>query len=45
MVRAKRSEKKASDNSDINPIDDPKGAIDFYMPLPDEIYRKWKKRG
>ncbi len=32
-----------NDNSTINPMEDPKEAIDFYMPLPDDIYKKWKK--
>lgn len=31
-------------NSSINPITDPKEAIDFYMPLPDEVYHKWRKK-
>jgi hypothetical protein len=30
-------------NDDIAPMDNPSGAIDFYMPLPDEVYKKWKK--
>lgn len=29
--------------SDINPADDPAGAIDYYMPLPDDVYKKWKQ--
>ncbi|HWP98786.1 MAG TPA: hypothetical protein VN426_18240 [Syntrophomonadaceae bacterium] len=37
------SSNKTNDNSSINPIEDPKEAIDFYMPLPDDVYKKWKK--
>jgi hypothetical protein len=33
----------SKDNSEINPIDKPSGAIDQYMPLPDDVYKKWKK--
>lgn len=33
-----------NDTSEIAPIENPKGAIDFYMPLPDDIYKKWKKQ-
>jgi len=31
-------------NSEINQIENPIGAIDQYMPLPDDIYKKWKKQ-
>lgn len=34
----------AKEHSTINPIEDPKEAIDFYMPLPDEVYIKWRKK-
>ncbi len=37
------SYQKTNDRSSINPIDDPREAIDFYMPLPDDVYLKWKK--
>ena len=30
--------------SEINPTENPVGAIDQYMPLPDEIYKKWKSK-
>lgn len=29
-------------SSEIHPIDDPVDAIDYYMPLPDDVYKKWK---
>jgi hypothetical protein len=32
-----------NDKSEINPAENPKGAIDQYMPLPDDVFRKWKK--
>lgn len=35
-------EKAKKTNPGINPIDDPAEAIDFYMPLPDDVYKKWK---
>ncbi|KUG03753.1 hypothetical protein ASZ90_018846 [hydrocarbon metagenome] len=43
-----KSSKKAgtnmtNDNSEINPTDNPIGAIDQYMPLPDDVFNKWKK--
>ncbi|MEN6328315.1 MAG: hypothetical protein ABFD18_19170 [Syntrophomonas sp.] len=37
---ARSNMSKAS--SGIHPIDDPVDAIDFYMPLPDDVYKKWK---
>lgn len=33
-----------SDKSEINPTENPIGAIDQYMPLPDEIFKKWKQK-
>lgn len=30
--------------SEINPADNPVGAIDQYMPLPDDVFNKWKKQ-
>lgn len=36
--------KTNNDNSSINPIESPAEAIDFYMPLPDDVYKKWKKQ-
>ncbi|NLO22242.1 MAG: hypothetical protein GX119_09650 [Syntrophomonadaceae bacterium] len=30
-------------NNDICSIENPCGAIDFYMPLPDEVYQEWKR--
>ena len=36
------SSNMTNNQSGINPIDNPKDAIDFYMPLPDEVYKKWK---
>ncbi|MDD3268157.1 MAG: hypothetical protein PHX14_02455 [Syntrophomonadaceae bacterium] len=38
------SKRITNDNSTINPITDPKEAIDFYMPLPDDVYKKWKQK-
>ncbi|MEN6391425.1 MAG: hypothetical protein ABFD04_13505 [Syntrophomonas sp.] len=35
---------KKINNSSINPITDPKEAIDFYMPLPDKVYEKWRSK-
>jgi len=32
-----------NDNSEINRAENPIGAIDQYMPLPDEVFEKWKK--
>jgi len=32
-----------NDKSEINPAENPIGAIDQYMPLPDDVYKKWKK--
>ncbi len=32
-----------NNNSEINSAENPIGAIDQYMPLPDEVYKKWKK--
>jgi hypothetical protein len=31
-------------NSEINPAENPIGAIDQYMPLPDDVFNKWKKQ-
>jgi len=42
MKNAKKSAASMTNKSDINPADNPNGAIDFYMPLPDDIYKKWK---
>jgi len=36
------AKKAGSKSIGINPIDNPGEAIDFYMPLPDEVYKKWK---
>lgn len=33
-----------SNKSEINPTENPIGAIDQYMPLPDDVYKKWKKQ-
>jgi hypothetical protein len=35
---------KKINNSSINPITDPKEAIDFFMPLPDDVYEKWRTK-
>lgn len=43
MKNVKKSE-DIPDNDGIAPIEHPSGAIDFYMPLPDEVYEKWKKQ-
>ncbi|MEN6460886.1 MAG: hypothetical protein ABFC94_05895 [Syntrophomonas sp.] len=32
----------SNNSSGIHPINDPVDAIDFYMPLPDDVYKKWK---
>ncbi|MDD3364172.1 MAG: hypothetical protein PHZ03_04270 [Syntrophomonas sp.] len=37
------SSNMTSDTSEINPTENPIGAIDQYMPLPDDIFKKWKK--
>ena len=42
MKNQKKTE--ASSNDEIRPMEDPSGAIDFYMPLPDDVYKKWKKK-
>jgi len=43
MKNSRKSGASANtNNSGINPIDNPMDAIDFYMPLPDEVYKKWK---
>lgn len=42
MKNEKRRWSVPSKNDGICPMDDPGGAIDFYMPLPDEVYNKWK---
>lgn len=31
-------------NDEICSIENPCGAIDFYMPLPDEVYKEWKRK-
>jgi len=33
-----------TNTSEINPTESPIGAIDQYMPLPDDVYKKWKKQ-
>lgn len=35
---------KKLNNSSINPITDPKEAIDFFLPLPDDVYEKWRRK-
>ena len=35
---------KKINNSSINPITEPKEAIDFFMPLPDDVYEKWRTK-
>lgn len=37
------SSKQIDNNTEINPMENPIGAIDQYMPLPDDVYKKWKK--
>jgi hypothetical protein len=44
LKSAKRTGYVNHDNRDISPIDNPTGAVDFYMPLPDDVYEKWKKK-
>lgn len=44
MENAKKSWAIPNTDDEICPIDNPRGAIDFYMPLPDDVYEKWKKR-
>ena len=45
MKKAKKTEPSLNKTNDgIAPIEDPSGAIDQYMPLPDEIYKKWEKQ-
>lgn len=39
----KNTKKPRANSNDISPIDNPTGAIDFYMPLPDDVYKKWNK--
>ncbi|MDD2620815.1 MAG: hypothetical protein PHC92_09135 [Syntrophomonadaceae bacterium] len=39
--KTKDSIKPVDDNKTINPIDDPQDGIDFFMPLPDDVYKKW----
>lgn len=41
MKKAPTSSDMLKGNSSINPIDDPKEAIDFFLPLPNEVYKKW----
>lgn len=35
---------KKMNNSSINPISEPKEAIDFFLPLPDDVYEKWRSK-
>ncbi len=44
MKNAKKNKLVSMLDDDIRPIENPGGAIDFYMPLPDEVSKKWKKR-
>lgn len=43
MVKPQKPVFKVMENNSINPITNPKEAIDFYMPLPDDVYEKWRK--
>jgi len=38
------SSNMTNNKSEINPAENPIGAIDQYMPLPDDIYKKWKRQ-
>lgn len=48
MDRTRKAEStdffKRINNSSINPITDPKEAIDFFQPLPDDVYEKWRPK-
>ncbi len=44
MKNEKRAKASSDTNEDICSIENPCGAIDFYMPLPDDVYKKWKKQ-
>ncbi len=44
MKSGKKTGSSFNMDDDIRPIEDPAGAIDFYMPLPDDVYKKWKKQ-
>ena len=42
--KTRNSKRTIDDNRTINPIDDPQEGIDYYMPLPDDVYKKWKQK-
>ena len=44
MKSKEKAGDSSPDNDEIRTMDNPAGAIDFYMPLPDEVYKKWKSK-
>ncbi len=44
MKGGKKAGQGSPSDDEIRPIDNPSGAIDFYMPLPDQVYKRWKSK-